>query len=43
LENHEFVKPKKEIGPGPDDIPKWEKSEVDYALIPSYIVSLATP
>lgn len=25
---HEFVVPKKEIGPGPDDIPKWEKSEV---------------
>lgn len=26
--NHEFMIPKKEIGPGPDEIPKWEKSEV---------------
>ncbi|XP_052790746.1 serine/threonine-protein phosphatase 2A activator-like [Mya arenaria] len=31
--NHEFMVPKKEIGPGPDDIPKWEKSEAYRDLI----------
>ncbi|WAR31383.1 PTPA-like protein [Mya arenaria] len=33
LDNHEFMVPKKEIGPGPDDIPKWEKSEAYRDLI----------
>ena len=33
LEEHEFMLPKKEIGPGPDDIPKWEQSEVSLYLI----------
>lgn len=27
VESHDFIIPKKEIGPGPEDIPIWEKSE----------------
>ncbi|XP_053380412.1 serine/threonine-protein phosphatase 2A activator-like isoform X1 [Mercenaria mercenaria] len=33
IEGHEFMIPKKEIGPGPEEIPKWEKSQAYQDLL----------
>lgn len=35
---HEFMVPKKEIGPGPEEIPKWEKSAV-FLIQTSFVLS----
>ncbi|KAL4219012.1 Serine/threonine-protein phosphatase 2A activator [Mactra antiquata] len=39
IENHEFMIPKKEIGPGPEQIPKWEKSQA-YQDLMGFILAM---
>ena len=36
-QHHEFCIPCKEVGPGPESIPKWEKSQVKVDWLPPLI------